>query len=231
MSMFLSNLFLLNAINSWFSIVRNILMPNHNLQNAVKYLAKRDNTLSRIIKINGIINLTSHKKYYIALLRAIIGQQLSMYAARSINERFMNYFNNKPEPEIILQTEDPILRSLGLSGAKVKYIKDLSNKILTKEVILEGIGKKTDEFIVSELTKVLGIGIWSAQMFLIFTLGRMDVLPYSDLGIRKAIMKNYKLKKMPDEKKVNEIANKNNWHPYCTVASLFLWKSLDNAPK
>jgi DNA-3-methyladenine glycosylase II len=143
----------------------------------------------------------------------------------------MSYFNNKPEPELILQTEDPILRSFGLSGAKVRYVKDLSNKIISGEVILEGIGKKSDEYIISELTKVHGIGVWSAQMFLIFTLGRMDILPYSDLGIRKAIMKNYKLKKMPDEKKVTEIATKNNWHPYCTVASLFLWRSLDNDPK
>jgi len=206
-------------------------MPKHNFKDAAKYLAKRDNTLSRIIKINGIINLTPHKKYFIALLRAIIGQQLSMYAANRINERFMNYFNNQPEPALIIQTEDPILRSFGLSGAKVKYVKDLSNKILSGEVCLDGIGRKSDEFIISELTKVLGIGIWSAHMFLIFTLGRLDVLPYSDLGIRKAIMKNYKLKKMPDEKKVNEIANKNNWHPYCTVACLFLWKSLNNDPK
>jgi len=206
-------------------------MQNHNLKEAIKYLAKQDNTLSRIIKINGIINLTPHKKYFIALLRAIIGQQLSMFAANSINERFMRYFNNKPEPELILQTEDPILRSFGLSGAKVKYVKDLSSKIISGEVKLEGIVKKSDEFIISELTKVHGIGIWSAQMFLIFTLGRLDILPHSDLGIRKAIMKNYKLKKMPDEKKVNEIAAKNNWHPYCTVASLFLWRSLDNDPK
>jgi len=206
-------------------------MLNHNLQDAVKYLAKRDNTLSRIIKINGIINLTPHKKYFIALLKAIIGQQLSIYAANTINERFMKYFNNKPEPALILQTDDQILRSLGLSGAKVKYVKDLSNKILTGEVNLEGISKESDELIISELTKVLGIGIWSSHMFLIFTLGRLDVLPYSDLGIRKAIMKNYKLKKMPDEKKIIEIAKKNNWHPYCTVASLFLWRSLDNDPK
>ena len=206
-------------------------MQNHNLKEAVNYLSKQDNTLSRIIKINGIINLTPHKKYFIALLRAIIGQQLSIYAANRINERFMNYFNNKPEPALILQTEDQILRSLGLSGAKIKYVKDLAFKIQTGEISLKGFGKKSDEIIISELTKVHGIGNWSAHMFLIFTLGRMDVLPHSDLGIRKAIMKNYKLKNMPDKKKINVIAKKNNWHPYCTVASLYLWKSLNNEPK
>jgi DNA-3-methyladenine glycosylase II len=205
-------------------------MPDHNLKEAVKYLAKRDNTLSRIIKINGIINLTPHKKYFIALLRAIIGQQLSMYAANTINERFMKYFKNKPEPALILQTEDPILRSLGLSGAKVKYVKDLSHKIQSGEISLKGFGKKSNELIISELTKVHGIGIWSVHMFLIFTLGRLDVLPHSDLGIRKAIMRNYRLKKMPDENKIHEIAKKNNWHPYYTVASLFLWRSLNNTP-
>lgn len=194
---------------------------------AVKHLSKRDKVLSTIIKNFGIINLAGHKKYFDLLLGSIIGQQLSMYAAASIEKKFLNFFKNKPRPEIILQTDDAVLRSIGLSNAKVKYVKDLSQKIISGELKLKGISKKSDDEIIAELTKVKGIGIWTSHMFLIFTLGRINVLPVGDLGIRKSIMVNYRLKKLPDDKIIRLIAQKNNWHPYCSIASLYLWRSLD----
>ncbi|MCL4549635.1 MAG: DNA-3-methyladenine glycosylase 2 family protein [Bacteroidetes bacterium] len=202
-------------------------MQNHELQTATDHLVKQDKVLSTIIKNIGIINLTPRTQYFNPLLRAIIGQQLSVHAASTIHKRFMDHFNNKPHPELILSTEDLTLRSLGLSNAKVKYVKDFSQKILSKEIRLEGLSKKSDEEIIEELTKVKGIGVWTVHMFLIFTLGRPNVLPFSDLGIRKAIMLNYGLRKLPDEKKVVRIAKKNNWHPHCSVASLYLWRSLE----
>ncbi|KAF0149728.1 MAG: DNA-3-methyladenine glycosylase [Ignavibacteria bacterium] len=139
----------------------------------------------------------------------------------------MEYFFNNPQPEHVLSTENAVLRSLGLSNAKVTYVKDLSQKILSGEVKLAGISNKSDDEIIAELTKVKGIGIWSAQMFLMFTLGRQNILPTADLGIRKAVMLNYQLKKMPVEQMVKQIAKKNNWHPYCSIASLYMWRSLD----
>lgn len=202
-------------------------MQNHELQTATDHLVKQDKVLSTIIKNIGIINLTPHTQYFNPLLRAIIGQQLSVQAASSIHKRFMKHFDNKPHPELILSTEDLTLRSLGLSNAKVKYVKDFSQKILSKEIRLEGLSKKSDEEIIEELTMVKGIGVWTVHMFLIFTLGRPNVLPFSDLGIRKAIMLNYGLRKLPDEKKIVRIAKKNNWHPHCSVASLYLWRSLE----
>jgi DNA-3-methyladenine glycosylase II len=195
---------------------------------AVKHLSKRDKVLSTIIKNFGIINLAGHKKYFDLLLGSIIGQQLSMYAAASIEKKFLNFFKNKPRPEIILQTDDAVLRSIGLSNAKVKYVKDLSQKIISGELKLKGISKKSDDEIIAELTKVKGIGIWTSHMFLIFTLGRLNILPVGDLGIRKSIMVNYRLKKLPDDKIIRSIAKNNNWHPYCSIASLYLWRSLDN---
>ena len=111
---------------------------------------------------------------------------------------------------------------------KVIKLKDLSQKVLSKEVSLTGISRKTDDEVIAELTKVKGIGVWSAHMFLMFTLGRPNILPTGDLGIRKAVMLNYQLKKMPTEQKVELVAKKNNWHPYCTIASLYMWRSLDN---
>lgn len=202
-------------------------MQNNHLKKAANHLAKHDKVLSTIIKNNGIINLTCHKKYFNHLLSSIIGQQLSTYAADSIKKRFMNFFKNNPQPELILQTEDLALRSLGLSNAKVKYVKDLSQKIISGELKLRGLSKLTDDEIIAELTKVKGIGVWTTHMFLIFTLGRMNILPVGDLGIRKSVMLNYRLKKLPDERKLNFIAKENNWHPYCSVASLYLWRSLD----
>lgn len=203
-------------------------MQNAEIKRAIKHLSMHDNTLSTIIKNIGIINLTPHKKYFNALLNAIIGQQLSMYAADKIASRFMALFNNNPLPEQILKAKDASLRAVGLSNAKVKYVKDLSKKILSCEINLKGLSKKSDGEIISELTKVKGIGVWTSHMFLIFTFGRLNVLPYSDLGIRKAVMLNYRLKKLPDEKKIKSISKKNNWNPYCSIVSIYLWRSLDN---
>ncbi|NJD23215.1 MAG: DNA-3-methyladenine glycosylase 2 family protein [Melioribacter sp.] len=203
-------------------------MQNAEIKRAIKHLSQHDYTLSTIIKNIGIINLTPHRKYFNSLLDAIIGQQLSTYAADKIASRFMNLFNNNPVPEQIIDTSDITLRSVGLSNAKVKYVKDLSRKIITKEIHLNKLFKMSDDEIITELTKVKGIGVWTSHMFLIFTLGRLNVLPFSDLGIRKAVMLNYRLKKLPDEKKIRSIAKKYNWDPYCSVVSRYLWKSLDN---
>lgn len=202
-------------------------MSKPDINRAAEHLSKNDKVLSTIIKNIGIINLTRQKKYFNLLLGSIISQQLSTYAAASIQKRFLAFFKNDLKPEFILQTDDLVLRSLGLSNAKVKYVKDLSEKYLSGEVKLKGFGKMTDDEVIEELTKVKGIGVWTAHMFLMFTLGRENILPYGDLGIRKAIMVNYRLKKMPDEKKIRLIAKNNNWNPYCSIASLYLWRSLD----
>ncbi|MBI5807473.1 MAG: DNA-3-methyladenine glycosylase 2 family protein [Ignavibacteriales bacterium] len=201
---------------------------NNEFQKALEHLKQNDSVLSSIISNYGNRNLTPHRKYFNLLLGAIIGQQLSMKAARSIRNRVFQYFNENPTPQKILETEDQILRSLGLSNAKVRYVKDLSHKILTGELNLKRISKRSDEEIINELTKVKGVGVWSAHMFLIFVLARLNILPTGDLGIRKAVMINYGLKKLPDEQKIKLIARKYNWEPYCSVASLLLWHSLDN---
>ena len=203
-------------------------MQNAEIKRAIKHLSQHDYTLSTIIKNIGIINLTSHRQYFNSLLDAIIGQQLSVSAADKISLRFFDLFDKKPLPEQILDTSDITLRSVGLSNAKVKYVKDLSSKILTKEINLNRLSKMSDEEIIAKLTIVKGIGVWTSHMFLIFTLGRLNILPFSDLGIRKAVMLNYRLRKLPNEKKIRSIAKKYNWDPYCSVVSRYLWKSLDN---
>ncbi|MEG8947862.1 DNA-3-methyladenine glycosylase family protein [Rosettibacter firmus] len=203
-------------------------MLNNEIEKAIQHLSKNDPVLSALIQKFGTYKIETHKKYFFDLLRAIIGQQLSMKAAASIEKKFMTFFKNKPTPELILETENTHLRALGLSNSKVIYIKDLSEKIITKRITLNRISEKSDEEIINELTQVKGIGIWTVHMFLIFTLGRLNVLPYTDLGIRKAVVLNYGLKKLPDEIKLKKLAKDKGWHPYCSVASIYLWKSLNN---
>jgi len=203
-------------------------MRKSEFEKGIKHLCKHDKILRDIIKNYGICNLRSHRKYFNLLLGAIIGQQLSTIAANAIKKRFWNHFSNNPQPQLILETDNSVLRGLGLSNAKVNYVKDLSQKLLSNELKLKGISKRTDEEVINELTKVKGIGVWSAHMFLMFTLGRTNILPTGDLGIRKAVMLNYRLKKIPSEQKIELIAKKNNWHPYCTIASLYMWRSLDD---
>lgn len=201
---------------------------NLETQKAIKHLSKSDKVLSNLIKNYGICKIEPHKKYFFDLLRAIMGQQLSIKAAASIEKKFMAFFNNLPTPEKILNTKNEALRAVGLSNSKVKYIKDLAEKVFYREISLNRISTKSEDEIIAELTKVKGIGIWTVHMFLIFTLGRLNVLPYTDFGIRKAVMLNYGLKKLPDKEKIIGIAKENNWNPYCSIASIYLWKSLNN---
>lgn len=202
-------------------------MNSFEIRNGINHLIKKDRNLKRIINTAPICRLKPKRGYFKALSAAIIGQQLSLKAAASINQRFLDYFDHNPTPEKILETSEQILRETGISWSKIKYLKDLSMKLQSKEVTLKGISSKSDEEIVTELTKIKGIGIWTVHMFLIFTLGRKNVLPTGDLGLKRAIMLNYKLRELPDEGLVREIANKYNWHPYCSIASWYLWKSLE----
>ncbi len=202
-------------------------MNSNEIENGIIQIYKNDPNLAKIIDITGPCKLTTKRNYYHSLLRSIIGQQLSIIVAEVIWQRFLNYFIKQPNPEDILSTHDAELRKLGLSTAKIIYIKGLSLKILKKQIKLEGISKKNDTEIIEHLTKVKGIGVWTVHMFLIFTLGRLNILPVNDLGLKKATKITYKLRKLPDEKKLILISLKNGWEPYNSIASWYLWKSLE----
>jgi DNA-3-methyladenine glycosylase II len=122
------------------------------------------------------------------------------------------------------------LRSVGLSGQKLAYIKDLAAKVDNGTVHLKRIAQMSDDEIIAELTQVKGIGVWTVQMFLIFSLGRLNVLPVGDLGIRMAIQRLYGLEELPKPTAIEAIAEQNQWQPYCSVASWYLWRSLENKP-
>ncbi len=202
-------------------------MNSEEIENGIMHIYENDRYLAKIIDITKRFQLKPKKDYYNSLLKAIVQQQLSVAAASSIYSRFSVFFNAKFVPEKILDASDTDLRNCGLSHAKVTYVKDLSNKILNGQLRLSEISLKSNDEIIKDLTMVKGIGVWSSHMFLIFTLGRINVLPIGDLGIRRAAMNLYKLRSLPDEKRLRKLSIKNNWEPYNTIASWYLWRSLE----
>ena len=191
---------------------------------AIRFL-KKDPKFSVIIKQVGEYNVKITKNRYQSLIEAIIAQQLSGSAAESILKKFKKLYKTKfPKPIEVIKTPDSKLRSAGLSKMKISYIKDLSKKIETNQLNMRNILTKNDEYIVKQLTNVKGIGRWTAEMFLIFSLGRLDVLPVGDLGLKKGIQLMFSLDELPNEKEIEQIAE--SWKPYRTVATWYLWKSL-----
>jgi DNA-3-methyladenine glycosylase II len=168
--------------------------------------------------------------HYGALVRAIVGQQLSVSAARAIYGRLTARFHDRaPTPEEILNDEPEELRAAaGLSRAKVGYLRSLAEHTLSGELELERLNELDDEQVIAELTAVKGLGLWSAQMFLMFHLERPDVLPTGDLGIRRAIERGYGLNALPDPIAMEQIAEP--WKPHRTLACRYLWRSLQNEP-
>ncbi len=193
------------------------------------YLKNNDRNLAKVIEVVGECTLRPQKNHFESIIDAIISQQLSMRSAQSIFNRFLSYFNYKsfPEPVDILQTSDDTLKSIGLSRNKIVSIKDLSFKMLKGEIDLEVMDSLSDDEIIKILTRVKGIGVWTVHMFLIFSLFRLNVLPSEDLGIRKGIKKLYGLKKLPDSKKVIQVSKQNKWEPFNSVASWYIWRSLE----
>lgn len=186
---------------------------------------KKDPVLYQVIKNVGDYKIRKTKNPYESLVEAIITQQLSGAAAKSISRKFRQiYFNKFPKPIDVVKTPKRILRKSGLSNMKADYIKDLSKRIVSEKIDLESLSKLSDEEIISKLVEVRGIGRWTAEMFLIFSLGRLDVLPIGDLGLQKGIQKLYEFEKLPSRKQIEEVASK--WRPYRTIATWYVWKSL-----
>ena len=190
--------------------------------------------MAAIVEAHGELNEEERRRgrpadAYGALLRAIVGQQLSTKAARTIYTRVCELFGDcVPTPEQLLAADPEALRGAGLSRAKVSYLRDLAEHVLDGRLELERLDELGDDEIVAELTAVKGLGRWTAEMFLMFHLGRADVLPVGDLGIRRAVQIAYGLDELPDATELEGIAEP--WRPQRTLACLYLWRSLDNAP-
>jgi len=199
---------------------------------AAQHLSKADPVLSGVIATAPLPTFVPHTDYYKALVNSIIGQQLSVKAAATIKQRFVDLFGGSfPSPEQIITRDIEELRGVGLSRPKAGYVQDLARHILDGSVQFSTLDQLSNDDIVTELTAVKGIGEWTVHMFLLFCMGRLDVLPTGDLGVRSGIKKLYGLDELPTPDTMREMALKNNWHPYESVASWYIWHSLDNAPK
>jgi DNA-3-methyladenine glycosylase II len=195
---------------------------------ARRLIARRDPVMRDLMRLHGPCKLAErqHTDPFRALIRAIVGQQLSTAAAATIFGRFESLFPAFPAPADVRGMPDERLRGVGLSGQKVRYLRDLCRCIEEGALRIDTLGRMDDEAVVTALTQVKGVGRWTAEMFLIFRLQRPDVLPVGDLGIVKAVQRAYKLRKMPTPDRVTRIGNA--WRPYRSVACWYLWASLDN---
>lgn len=198
-------------------------------------LRKADPTLGALIDAVGGADALGDARdgrpddHYGALVRAIVGQQLSTKAARTIYGRLTDRFGGRtPTPAEIIADDPEQLRSVGLSRAKASYLRSLAEHVVSGELELERFDAMPDEEVAAELVAVKGLGRWTADMYLIFHLVRPDVLPVGDLGIRRAVERAYGLPDLPDPAQLTEIAAP--WRPHRTLACRYLWRSLDNEP-
>lgn len=194
-----------------------------------KTLKKDKKILSLIEQFGDIPMLTVTNNLFVDIVGSIVSQQLSVKAADTIWKRFELLFVNKEvTPESLLLLPDDTIRSAGISYPKIKYMKGLATMILEKKIDMSAVASLSNEDVIIELTKIKGIGPWTAEMILMFSLGREDVFSLGDLGLRSAISKLYGVER-DDLAKITEISDQ--WKPYRTYAARYLWKSLDNTPK
>jgi DNA-3-methyladenine glycosylase II len=197
-------------------------------------LMRADKVLKRVMEERGpldpeIDRRGSRPDPFEAVARAIVGQQLSTKAARSIWEKLVAQFGGEtPSPEALLRKRPQTLRKAGLSNAKVEFLRDLAKHVKDGRLDFDRIKDLPDEDVVAELIEVKGVGSWTAEMFLMFHLARPDVVSLGDLGIRRAVQISYGMEELPGPEELERIAEE--WRPHRTLACLYLWRSLDNTP-
>jgi DNA-3-methyladenine glycosylase II len=206
-------------------------MTSLDYARARRLLARRDPVLRDLMRRHGACGLARAQKSdpFRALTHAIIAQQLSTKAAATIYGRMLELFGgHAPTPKQLLKADPDKIRAAGLSRPKIAYLRDLAQHVEEGTLELERLPDLPDEEVSAQLTAIKGLGQWTADMFLMFHLGRPDVLPVGDQGIRRAVMVEYRLRKLPDPKRLEKLAKP--WRPHRTLACLYLWSSLDNAP-
>lgn len=199
-----------------------------NQQDGLRFLRK-DPILGKIIDNVGDYSLKRRNHHFAVLVESIISQQLATSAAEAIFRRFRKLYPKFPTAAQILSTRKSKLRTAGLSGMKIDYLKDLARNIKEGRLNMKLLSKMSDEEVIVHLTQVKGIGRWTAEMFLIFSLGRQDVLPVHDLGLRKGAQMAFSLPDLPKPKELEKMGER--WRPYRSIATWYLWKSLQKFDK
>tara|TARA_Y100000768_G_scaffold83752_1_gene59808 strand:- start:1075 stop:1710 length:636 start_codon:yes stop_codon:yes gene_type:complete len=198
---------------------------------AKKYLSKKDKTMSNLIqkyKSPSETVLTSRQDVFFSLCKSIIGQQISVAAANSVFLKFKRICKNKINAKTVIKLSSSRLKSCGLSRQKVKGIKSLAEQVLNKKFDPKIIPSMTDEEAITYLSKLRQIGRWSSEMILLFTYNRANIWPVQDIGLLRAISKNYNKEYLPPARYVNLLQKR--FSPYCSVATWYLWRSIDPEP-
>ena len=203
-------------------------MTPEDYNRARRLLLRRDPVLAALIRKHGPCGLAAAQRadHFSALVRAITGQQLSTKAAATIYSRLAALMPDGVSPAALVALTDEQMRAVGMSRQKIAYFRDLAEKALSGALPLDALDEMGDDDVIAALTQVKGIGRWSAEMFLMFRLHRPDVLPVDDLGIVNAVKAVYRLRKRPTADRIRRIGEA--WRPYRSVASWYLWRSLDN---
>ncbi len=195
------------------------------MKHVVSHL-REDAVLANVLDGISLTKIVISSDYFSDLCEAIINQQLSTKAGATIFARFKKLYPKAViTPEKTIQLKDQQIRDIGASWSKVAFIKDLATKVTKKEIVLNTLKDLSNDDVIKALTAIKGIGPWTAEMFLMFSLGREDIFSYGDLGLRRAIQKLYAFKKEPTQKQMEKIVSK--WSPYRTYACRVLWRSLD----
>jgi DNA-3-methyladenine glycosylase II len=208
--------------------------PKLDVDRGTRHLRRKDPVMRDLIKRVGKLDLDARRRgrpadAYGALVRSIVGQQLSTKAAATIYGRLTELFGGRtPTPQQLLDADPDAIRAAGMSRAKTAYLRSLAEHVLSGELELDRLDELPDDEIMAELTAVKGLGVWTAHMFLIFHLSRPDVLPVGDLGVRNAARAVYDLDELPIAAELEELAEP--WRPHRSLAALYLWRSLDNEP-
>jgi|ERR1051326_1683133 DNA-3-methyladenine glycosylase II len=195
------------------------------MKEAIQHLRRSDPVIAAIIDRVGDCRIQFREPDFETLVKSIVYQQLSGRVASVIFERLVKGAGGKLAPESILRLRPSRMRTLGLSGQKTAYIRDLARHTRDGRLRFEELLTLADAAVIERLTEVKGIGVWTAHMFLIFALRRTDILPVGDLGIRNAIRKAYAMPELPTAAEMEQMAQ--SWRPYCSVASWYLWRSLE----
>ncbi len=204
-------------------------MTQEIIEKAKLQLRDNDQVMAKLID-QFEFSLNINENHFEALVKIIIDQQLNLKVANLIYYKLKDLLKDKLDYNSLLAINEASLRNVGLSYFKISYLKDLSLKYKNGELDFNSFYRLDDQSVIKELTKIKGLGVWSAQIFLIFSLGRANVLPVVDAGIKRAIRINYGFDDIPSEQAIEKLALKYNWSPYQTIASIYLWKSLKNSP-
>lgn len=201
-------------------------MQQDQIQQAIRHIRRQDPIMRDVIRKAGPFTMRPNRNRFRALVSSILSQQISGKAAASIKARLVEQL--KPDeisPQSIARLNPEILRGVGISGQKARYLLDLAEQVASGRLRLDRMARMQDEAVIEALIQVKGIGVWTAQMFLIFSLGRPDVFPHDDLGVRMAIRNLYRLEDLPTKEVSHKIAAP--WRPYASVASWYCWRSLE----